>query len=199
MASFWRELLPTFGGSYGLLLVGIIAIFWRELWPTFGGNYCQILAGVIANFWRENAKSLHVVSVPELSVLWFGGIIVHRSVLWVTPISHIEKYKWAKIYKLLFYLASDHLESMCEGNQQFLGICLFSQFKFMCIFLSHAVIRFVWVTVIFGTCTVVSVMGYLLKLKCAHSPLNQRILSSTNVPFTLMTEQEPNLGCCYIT
>jgi hypothetical protein len=34
----------------------------------------------------------------------------------------------------------------------------------------------------------------LLKLKCAHSPLNPRILSSTSVPFTLTTVQVPNLA-----
>ncbi len=32
---------------------------------------------------------------------------------------------------------------------------------------------------------------HLLKLKCAHSPLNLRLLSSTSVPFTLTT---PNLA-----
>jgi hypothetical protein len=85
-AIFWRELWSTFGGNYCQLLAGIIANFWRELLPTFGGNYCQLLAGLIATFWRENAESLHVVSIPELSVLRFGGIVVHRSVLWVTPI-----------------------------------------------------------------------------------------------------------------
>jgi hypothetical protein len=37
-------------------------------------------------------------------------------------------------------------------------------------------------------------MGHLLKLKCAHSPLNLRILSPTNVPFTLTTLQVPNLA-----
>jgi hypothetical protein len=37
-------------------------------------------------------------------------------------------------------------------------------------------------------------MGHLLQLKCAHSPLNQRILSSTSVPFTLTTLQVPNLA-----
>jgi hypothetical protein len=55
---------------------------------TFDGNYFQLWAGILANFWRENAESLHVVLIPELSVLRLGGIIVHRSVLWV---SHIEK------------------------------------------------------------------------------------------------------------
>jgi hypothetical protein len=66
------------------------ATFWREILHNFGGNYFQVLAGIMANFWRENAESLHVVSIPELSVLRFGGIIVHRSVLWIIPISHIE-------------------------------------------------------------------------------------------------------------
>ncbi len=37
-------------------------------------------------------------------------------------------------------------------------------------------------------------MGHFLKLKCAHSPLNLRILSSTSVLFTLMTVQVPNLA-----
>ncbi len=36
-------------------------------------------------------------------------------------------------------------------------------------------------------------MLHLLKLKCAHSPLNLRILSSTSVPYTLTTVQVPNL------
>jgi hypothetical protein len=36
-------------------------------------------------------------------------------------------------------------------------------------------------------------MGHLLKLKCAHSPLNLSILSSTSVPFTLLTVPAPNL------
>jgi hypothetical protein len=36
-------------------------------------------------------------------------------------------------------------------------------------------------------------MRHLLKLKCAHSPLNLRILSATSVPFTLTTVQVPNL------
>ncbi len=33
-----------------------------------------------------------------------------------------------------------------------------------------------------------------MKLKCAHSPLNLRLLSSTSVPFTLTTVQVPNLA-----
>ncbi len=37
-------------------------------------------------------------------------------------------------------------------------------------------------------------MGHLLQLKCGHSPLNQRILSSTSVPFTFTTVQVPNLA-----
>ncbi len=37
-------------------------------------------------------------------------------------------------------------------------------------------------------------MEHLLQLKCAHTPLNQRILSSTSVPFTLTTLQVPNLA-----
>jgi hypothetical protein len=37
-------------------------------------------------------------------------------------------------------------------------------------------------------------MGHLLTLKCAHSPLNPRILSSTSVPYTLTTVQVPNLA-----
>ncbi len=45
----------------------------------------------------------------------------------------------------------------------------------------------------FGTCTVVSVWP-LLKLKCAHSPLNLRILYSSSVPFTLSTVQVPTLA-----
>jgi hypothetical protein len=62
------------------------------------------LAGVLANFWRENAESLHVVSIPELSVLRFGGIIVHRAVLWVTPISHIERKKINEDIKNPYFL-----------------------------------------------------------------------------------------------
>jgi hypothetical protein len=58
----------------------------------------------------------------------------------------------------------------------------------------HTVIRFVRVSAKFGTCTVVSVNGNLLTLKCAHSPLNLRILSSPSVPFTLTTVQVPNLA-----
>jgi hypothetical protein len=37
-------------------------------------------------------------------------------------------------------------------------------------------------------------MGHLLKINCAHSPLNLCILSSTCVPFTLTTVQVPNLA-----
>ena len=37
-------------------------------------------------------------------------------------------------------------------------------------------------------------MGNLLKLKCSHSPLNLRILSSTSVPFTLTTVPVLNLA-----
>jgi hypothetical protein len=37
-------------------------------------------------------------------------------------------------------------------------------------------------------------MGQLLKLNCAYSPLNLRILSTTSVPFTLTTVQVPNLA-----
>jgi len=37
-------------------------------------------------------------------------------------------------------------------------------------------------------------MEHLLKLKCSHSPLNLRILSSTSVPFTLTTVQVLNLA-----
>jgi hypothetical protein len=37
-------------------------------------------------------------------------------------------------------------------------------------------------------------MGHLLKLKCTHSPLNVRILSSTCVPFPLTTVQVPNIA-----
>ncbi len=37
-------------------------------------------------------------------------------------------------------------------------------------------------------------LGHLLKLKCAHSPLNLCILSSTSVPFTLTTVQVSNLS-----
>ncbi len=36
-------------------------------------------------------------------------------------------------------------------------------------------------------------MGHLLKLNCAYSPLNIRILSLTSVPLTLTTVQVPNL------
>ncbi len=57
----------------------------------------------------------------------------------------------------------------------------------------HTVIRFVWVSAKFGTCTVVSVR-HLLKLKCAHSPINLRILSSKSVPFILTTMPAPNLA-----
>ncbi len=58
----------------------------------------------------------------------------------------------------------------------------------------HTVIRFVCVSAKFGTCTVESVNGTLVSLKCAHSPWNQRILSSTSVPFTVTTVQVPNLA-----
>jgi hypothetical protein len=37
-------------------------------------------------------------------------------------------------------------------------------------------------------------MGHLLKINCAHSPLNLRILSLTCVPFTLTTVQMPNIA-----
>jgi hypothetical protein len=37
-------------------------------------------------------------------------------------------------------------------------------------------------------------MGHLLQLKCAHSPLNVRILASTSVPFTLTTVQVQKLA-----
>jgi|688.fasta_scaffold614038_1 hypothetical protein len=37
-------------------------------------------------------------------------------------------------------------------------------------------------------------MGHQLKLNRAHSPLNQRILSSTFVPFTLTMVQVTNLA-----
>ncbi len=37
-------------------------------------------------------------------------------------------------------------------------------------------------------------MGHFLKIKCAQSPLNLRILSSTSVPLTLTTVQLPNLA-----
>jgi hypothetical protein len=37
-------------------------------------------------------------------------------------------------------------------------------------------------------------MGRLLKLKCAHSPLDLRILSSTRVPFALTTVQVQNIA-----
>ncbi len=37
-------------------------------------------------------------------------------------------------------------------------------------------------------------MGHLLKLKCAHSLLKLRILSSTSVPFALTTVRVPNLA-----
>jgi hypothetical protein len=37
-------------------------------------------------------------------------------------------------------------------------------------------------------------MGHLLKLNCAQSPLNLRILSSTCVPLTLTTVQVLNLA-----
>ncbi len=40
-------------------------------------------------------------------------------------------------------------------------------------------------------------MGHFLKVKRAHSPLNQPILSSTRVPFTFMTVQVPNLALTY--
>jgi hypothetical protein len=41
-------------------------------------------------------------------------------------------------------------------------------------------------------------MKQLLKQKCAHSPLNLRILSSTSVPFTLTTVQVPNLALTHV-
>jgi hypothetical protein len=56
----------------------------------------------------------------------------------------------------------------------------------------YTVFRFVSVSAQFGT--VLSVKGTLLKLKCAHSPLSVRIISSTSVPFTLMTVHMPNLA-----
>jgi hypothetical protein len=37
-------------------------------------------------------------------------------------------------------------------------------------------------------------LGHLLKLKCAHLPLNLRILSSISVPFTIPTVQVPNIA-----
>jgi hypothetical protein len=60
----------------------------------------------------------------------------------------------------------------------------------------HTVILFLWVSAKFGTCTVASVTGTLVEVekKCAHSLLNPRILSSTNVSFTLTTVQMPNLA-----
>ncbi len=39
-----------------------------------------------------------------------------------------------------------------------------------------------------------SVKGQWARIKCSHSPLNLRILSSTSVPFTLTTVQVPNLS-----
>ncbi len=40
-------------------------------------------------------------------------------------------------------------------------------------------------------------MGHLLKINCAQSPLNLRILSSACVRFTLTTVQVLNLGLTY--
>ncbi len=57
----------------------------------------------------------------------------------------------------------------------------------------YTVIRFVWVNAKFATCTVMT-HECKWKIKCAHSPLNLRILSSTSVPFTLTTVQVPNLS-----
>jgi subtilisin-like proprotein convertase family protein len=40
-------------------------------------------------------------------------------------------------------------------------------------------------------------MRHVLKPKCAHSPSNLRILSSTSVPLTLTMVQVPNLALTY--
>ncbi len=41
-------------------------------------------------------------------------------------------------------------------------------------------------------------MGHWLKLKCAHSPLNLRTLSSTSVSFTITSVQVPNLALTHM-
>jgi hypothetical protein len=58
----------------------------------------------------------------------------------------------------------------------------------------YTVIRFMRVSAKFGTCTAVRVHGTIVDAKCAHSPLNLGILSSTSVPCTLTTVQLPNLA-----
>jgi hypothetical protein len=57
----------------------------------------------------------------------------------------------------------------------------------------HTVIRFVSTSAKWGTCTVVSVSGTQVKIKCLGSTVNVRILASTSVPFTPTTVQVPNL------
>ena len=56
------------------------------------------------------------------------------------------------------------------------------------------VIRFVWLVLNLEHASLWVKMEQLLKLKCVHSPLNLRILSSTNVPYTFTTVQVPNLA-----
>ncbi len=51
----------------------------------------------------------------------------------------------------------------------------------------NTVIRFVWFSAKFGTCTVVSVNGTLVEDKCMDSRVNVHILASKSVPFTLTT------------
>ncbi len=59
---------------------------------------------------------------------------------------------------------------------------------------TYTVIRFVRVSAKFGTCTVVSVMGHLLKIKCVDSRVNVHIFASTTVSFKITTVQVPNLA-----
>ncbi len=59
---------------------------------------------------------------------------------------------------------------------------------------NYTVIRFLWVSARFGTCTVVSVNGAPVEAKVCTFTLESTHLSSTCVPFTLTTVQVPNLA-----
>ncbi len=74
--------------------------------------------------------------------------------------------------------------TLTSGHAEYSVLCQCS--------IHYTVIRFVSVSAQFGI--VLSEKGTLLKLKCAHSPLSVRIISSTSVPFTLMNVQVPNLA-----
>ncbi len=58
----------------------------------------------------------------------------------------------------------------------------------------YTVIRFVWVSAKFGTCTVVSVNGILVEAKICTLPLDSSHFIFISVPFTLTTVQVPNLA-----